>query len=314
MVRGISMSSLCIFLFRDFAVRFKGETLPCLEPRKARELFSYLLLNQERPHHRQSLMTLLWEDSSEVRAQKYLRQTMWQLQSGLSPYFSDAEQRLLQVDADWVQIDPRADIWCDTVQFQKAFYRSQGTTGDALDATQVHDLQEAVALYQGDLLEAWYQNWCLVEREHLQNMFLMMLEKLMDYCEVHRRYEDGIVYGMRALKQDYARERTYRRLMRLYSHLGDRNGAVHQYEQCVAALRRELNLAPSQRTQRLYELVRRDKLARTPLTWVSGEVAQTPPLTELLDHLTQLHAALGKVQSVVQRDMTAVARFLQPRR
>jgi len=28
-----------------------------------------------------------------------------------------------------------------------------------------------VDLYQGDLLEGWYQDWLLCERERLQNMF-----------------------------------------------------------------------------------------------------------------------------------------------
>jgi len=40
-------------------------------------------------------------------------------------------------------------------------------------------LQEAVRLSYADLLEGWYQDWCLYERERLQNIYLLILDKLM---------------------------------------------------------------------------------------------------------------------------------------
>jgi len=104
----ILMSSICVLPFRNFTIRFEGEVVWAFEARKARELVSYLLLNQERPDRRQLLMTLLWEDSSDTRAQKYLRQILWQLQSDLAPYFLKVEQQPLLVDMDWVQINPHA--------------------------------------------------------------------------------------------------------------------------------------------------------------------------------------------------------------
>src|SRR5438128_1039451 len=58
------------------------------------------------------------------------------------------------------------------------------------------------ALYRGDLLEGWYSDWCLYERERLQHMYLAMLDKLMEYSESHQEYETGQTYGMRALRYD----------------------------------------------------------------------------------------------------------------
>ena len=304
------MGTLCVYLFREFAMTFENEPLLGLDAKKAKELFAYLLLNQERPHRRQVLMTFLWEESSEARAQKYLRQTLWQLQSGLDPCFPDPDQRPLQVDVDWVGIDPGAGIWCDAVEFQEAFQQSQGTPGEALGPGQIGVLQEAIRYYQGDLLEGWDLHWCLIEREHLQNLYLMMLEKLMDACEVNNRYEEGILYGMRALKQDYARERTHRRMMRLYSRLGDRNGALRQYEQCVAALRAELDVAPARRTQELCDRIRSDDLGQAMPGHVSKRAAPMSMLTEVHYDLTQLHGKLAEVRDVMRRDIEVVARLL----
>jgi two-component SAPR family response regulator len=93
-----------------------------------------------------------------------------------------------------------------------------------------------VALYHGDLLEDWFQDWCLYERERLQNIYLAALDKLMDYCEASRDYDAGLAYGTRILRHDLARERTHRRLMRLYYLAGDRTSALRQYDRCVQIL------------------------------------------------------------------------------
>lgn len=303
------MDSLRVSLFMDFSVRFRGEVIPILEVKKARELLAYLLLNRGRPHRRELLMALLWEDTSESRAQKHLRQILWQLQSDLDPYSQNAKQRTLQVDLDWVQIDPQIDIWCDAVEFTNAFQSTQGTTGYMLNAAQVHELEEAVALYKGDLLEGWYQTWCLIEREHLQNMYLIVLEKLMDSCEAHSHYEQGIEYGMRALKKDYARERTYRRLMRLYTLMGDRNSAIRQYYQCSAALLAELNVAPSEQTQLLFEMICRDELPQGRTIKSLSRPISTNTSDNLVDHLMHLHSNLGEIQTLIQQEINAVKRF-----
>lgn len=98
-------------------------------------------------------------------------------------------------------------------------------------------IQNAVQLYQGPLLEGWYQDWCLYERERLQSMYLAMLDELMGYCEVRHDYETGLLYGMGIMSYDWARERTHRRLMRLHYLNGDRAAALRQYEQCAVALK-----------------------------------------------------------------------------
>ena len=43
------------------------------------------------------------------------------------------------------------------------------------------------SVYRGDLLEGCYQDWCLFERERLQNAYLAMLDKLMVRCHGDRR-------------------------------------------------------------------------------------------------------------------------------
>jgi two-component SAPR family response regulator len=206
-----------------------------------------------------------------------------------------------------VQLDPKT-VWLDVAVFEEAFHATQGIPGKELDQPRAEMLKDAVRLYKGDLLDGWYQDWCLFERERLQNMYLSTLDKLMDYCTQHHEYEAGHGYGSTILRYDRASERTYRRLMHLQYRAGDRTGALRQYERCVAALDEELGVKPERRTQSLYEQIRSDVLDE-----IAPADGQSPSATlpEILDRLRGLHLVLRSVQKRVQRDIKAVERGLK---
>jgi DNA-binding SARP family transcriptional activator len=163
------------------------------------------------------------------------------------------------VAADWVSFNPGSDVWVDVAVFEKAFSVAREVAGHHLNASQAQTLDQAIQLYQGDLMEGWYQDWCLCERERLQTNYLIMLDKMMSYCEAHQKYETGLAYGLRVLRYDRAREVTHRRLMRLYYLADDRTAALRQYEHCVAALNEELGVKPSRLTVALYDQIRLDE-------------------------------------------------------
>jgi hypothetical protein len=52
------------------------------------------------------------------------------------------------------------------------------------------------------------QDWCLGEGERLQSAYLIILDKLMGYCESHQEYEAGMAYGQRIMRYERAREST----------------------------------------------------------------------------------------------------------
>jgi two-component SAPR family response regulator len=99
--------------------------------------------------------------------------------------------RVLAVDPEWIRLNPEADFWLNLAALEHAFQLVQKIPGHALDSQKAQMLQGTVELYQGPLLEGWYQNWCIYERERLQSMYLAMLYKLMGYCEARRDYETG---------------------------------------------------------------------------------------------------------------------------
>lgn len=320
------MSALNIYLFGKFSVRAEEQPVEGLDACKVQELLGFLLIHRERPHTREALASLLWGDTATDKSKKYLRQTLWHLQSALEAQGCNSSNDdgsagvcggLLSTAHDWVRLNQNSAVWLDVEIFERASALAQGKAGHDLDAETKRIVQEAVELYKGDLLEGWYQDWCLYERERLQNMYLVMLDKLISYSEAHRDYETGLLYGSRILRYDRARERTHRQLMHLHYMSGDRTAALRQYERCVAALRDELDVAPDRRTVALYQQIRLDQLdeQHAPAAANAEPDTNTGPsavsLPEVLGRLQQLQRVMSDVQQRIQQDIKAVQQALK---
>jgi DNA-binding SARP family transcriptional activator len=254
------MAQLSVYLFGRFCLRSEGRGSIGFDAHKLQELLSYLLIHRDHTHPREFLASLLWGDTPTAQSKRNLRQILWQLQNALDSQTDYSDDRLLRVEQDCVHLDSQAGLWLDVAVFEQAFAPVRDVQGQDLDAQRVHLLEGAVKLYQGDLLEGWYQDWCLYERERLQNIYLSMLDKLMGYSEAHHEYETGILYGARVLLFDRAREHTHRQLMRLQYLAGNRTGALRQYERCVIALEQELGVKPARGTTILYDQIRADHI------------------------------------------------------
>jgi DNA-binding SARP family transcriptional activator len=307
------MSRLSVRLFGRLLVRCDEKVVCGLTPSKVQELFCYLLLHRDRPHPREALASLLWGDTSTSQSKKYLRQSLWQLQGALAVHHPPADQRLLRVEAEWVQLDSSSDLHLDVALFERAFGAVQHVPIHVLDATRVQTLSHAVDQYHGDLLEGWYQDWCVYERDRLQSMYLTMLDKLMGYNELHHEYETAITYGTSILRHDRARECTHQQLMRLHYLSGHRAAALRQYERCVAALESELGVQPAAGTVALYEDIRLGRLGGVSASCVESNPAARS-LVDVLSRLKKVEAALADLQQQVRENIGHVGGLLASQR
>lgn len=329
------MSDLSVSMFGKLQIRLAGSPPACSLSQKARELLVYLLLHR-RAQPREKLATLLWEHRTTKRAKAYLRKALWQLRQSIEPDDADVAPTL-QADGDWVQIHPEADIWVDVAVFEDAFEEVRDCEMSEMTAAQEEALEEAASLYTGDLLENWYQDWCLRERERLKDMLLRILDRLTRCCEHRGAYDSGIQYGLRALRIDPARERIHRHLMRLRARAGDRSGALRQYERCTEVLDRELDVAPTTATRRLHQRIQDDSSPASPpreatalpqapvfrqeeggdgrgtqeiiVPREASREADGVSLRDGLDRLRQLQCRLAAVQKQLRREIEAVEVF-----
>ncbi len=304
---------LQIYLFGKFCVQREGHIVAGFEARRVQELFCYLLLNRHRPCSREVLTSLLWEDCSTAQSKKNLRQVLWQLRSALKTEMKLDTKGILYADAKQLQIHLKADLWLDVDVFEETWNKLKRVQGKDLDAAGVQMLRNAIVLHQGGLLEGNYEDWCLSERERLLNICLAMLDKLMEYSEVHREYEAGLAYGMRILNYDRTRESTHRWLMRLYYLLGDRTEALKQYQHCKAILNEDLCAQPDRHTQALYQQILADQLdpasaAETSVVSAHTEIAF---LANILGDLKQIQAVQTDLLRKVQHNIQIIEQTLR---
>jgi DNA-binding SARP family transcriptional activator len=312
------MDGLSVCMLGKLQVRRNGEPLRGLETRKTQELLSYLLLYRGRPHARDALADVLRGDHSTEQSRKYLRQTLWHLQVALNGPERSAGQRLLQVEGDWVGINPEAPLWLDLSMLEHAFASVEGVPGREIDSQTAEMVREVTQLYQGDLLEGLNPDWCLFERDQLRHMQMVLLDKLMLFHSSRSEYESSLYYGAQVLRLDRASERIHRRMMRLHQLGGDRTAAMRQYQSCVAALREELGAQPSQSTEALFEKIcsgRPEKGTPAP-EWVSPAEANLPEgiaeqLTDPLERLRQCMADLLNLQRQVAQEIRRISTVLQ---
>ena len=301
---------LRIKLFGQLNISGEVRVENCI-PGKAKELLCYLLIHRERSLAREFLAGILWTDCSTESSKQYLRKALWQLQRAFPK--AGAPESILQADSQWVAVNPKADIWVDVAEFERlcSIDANPSQTGDKSGQ---EALEAAADLYRGELLEGWYQEWCLRDRERLQSMYLMLLDKVVAFSEVNHEYEKGVDYAMRILKWDRACEGAHQHLMRLRYQEGDRAGALRKYERCATALKEELGVQPSEQTRQLYRHICGDHTALQTTGTKNDRLPsqnQPSPLQRALNQLLEVKAALGVLQNTVDESLLRVRQALQ---
>jgi ATP/maltotriose-dependent transcriptional regulator MalT/DNA-binding SARP family transcriptional activator len=222
--------------------------------RKARELFLYLITHRERMVEREQIIENLWphlEPEAALRDYKSAYSTLCNI---LEP----ARQRnspSAYIDRDETRYGLRseADLWLDAAEFRR-LARHGDTLWQQDQGSALAHYREALALYQGDYLQAFpYAEWCSEERERLLTRYLRTAERVAQALVEREAWSEAIQVGEAILTRDNCWEEAYRLLMRAYAGAGNRAQAARVYQQCQERLSEELGVAPAAQTTALYD-------------------------------------------------------------
>jgi DNA-binding SARP family transcriptional activator len=216
---------------------------------------------------------------------------------------------IVPAEDDTLRLELNLKFQLDVAEFETMFEAVRGVPGANFGSEEARTSAGAADLYTGDLLDGWGQIWCVQHREHLKAMYVALLDKLIAHHEAARNYEVALTFGERSLKHDNARERTHRQMMRLYYLAGDRSAALRQYGQCVAALRRELDVRPARRTDMLHELIKTDQLRTSKPIVIDDRREPLQPVHDFasIQHrLTRLRGALTEAERQITREIRAI--------
>lgn len=244
------MGTLEIRLFGVFQIDRDGRSLLRSSSRRVRDLFCYLLLNRDQPQAREQVAGILWGDLDDRRARNCLNTALWRLQTALSESASGTPY--LTVDAQRMRVNLASDIWIDVVEFEARCAWAAQTPPDNPEQRAAF-YRQAVELYTGDLLVDCFEDWCIIEREHLQHLYLHALGWLLGWHSSTGQLDQAIDCGRRILAIDPLREEVHRDLIQLYLDAGQRAAALRQYRACESAIRRELGVEPMPETRALLQ-------------------------------------------------------------
>lgn len=299
---------LKVQLFGSGSARNGLRTLEGFPGQQAGLLFCYILLNNSQPIARERLAAVFWEDYPTATARKYLRNTIWRMKQMLDESGGDSA-KLLHITESHLTLNLTADIWVDVQQLENAIINTQKHKPEALSRVQVEELEQAAALYTGDLLEGNYEDWTLYERERLRLAYLSIRQKLMLHHGQFGRYEDALYHGEKILALDPVREKIHRQMMRLHALNGDRSAALAQYKRCKQILADELNLAPLSETQQVYIQIRENVFDNTEAAADDQEIS-FPNVLNRLHKLQRMadrfHAELRSLEKLLNQNMLDV--------
>jgi predicted ATPase/DNA-binding SARP family transcriptional activator len=240
-------SGLVIRLLGGLTIEQDEEIVTGLVTRKAEVLLAYLAV-ERRPHGRENLATLFWDDRSQEQALSNLRTLLTSLRRHLEPY--------LMIDRATVALNPARNVWVDSVAFEDL-------TNSQAEAMLVEQLEEAVALYRGEFLEGVFvresqglEEWAALRRERLRQQAAGIRQRLALQCLHRREYVRGIEHAQALIALDPLRESNHRLLMRLLGRSGQLNAALAHFSSCRQLLADELGVEPSTETLALYERIR----------------------------------------------------------
>jgi DNA-binding SARP family transcriptional activator len=201
---------------------------------------AYLLTYHGRPHTRDLVAGTFWPELPDDVARRRLSQALWQIRKALEP------QEIVLREGDTLQINPDLPLWLDIEQF--TLHQRQAT--EDRPGAMEHG-ERCVALYQGEFLDGYYDDWLFPERERLRELFLDVLDRLVAGYKRRGDYGAALAHARRLASEDPLREQAHREVMRLCHLLGRDGEAVQQFETCCQILAEELGVEPSPKTAAL---------------------------------------------------------------
>ncbi|HSB02508.1 MAG TPA: BTAD domain-containing putative transcriptional regulator, partial [Anaerolineales bacterium] len=229
---------LQIRLLGQFDVRLDGKRV-VIPSRAGQSLLAYLALTAGTAHRREKLAGTLWPDTSDENARKNLRQELWRIRKAIPAERHDAADDYLLADEFTVTFNREADYWLDVATLERS-------------DPDLESLTSNLSVYQSELLPGFYEDWVILERERIKNIFETRMEQLVEKLVEAERWAAVQEQCERWLALGNSPEPAYRALMLSYNARGDMAKVSFIYQRCVDDLRNQFGVEPSAETHALY--------------------------------------------------------------
>ncbi|MEN8098394.1 MAG: AAA family ATPase [Chloroflexota bacterium] len=192
---------------------------------------------------RDHLSDLFWPETREITARRNLSHLLSHLRRALP------DAGLVSVTEDSVELHCTRDT-----------ILAEHYINLARDNNDLEVLQKAHTLFRGDFLAGFslpsnlaFESWMLQESSKWERSRLQVLSSLIELLISHNQLQSALECAHEYLTIDELAEHIHRRLIVIYTAMGDRSAALRQYQICADVLDRELGVAPLPETQIMYQ-------------------------------------------------------------
>lgn len=276
--------------------------------REIQALLAYLLLQRHRTQPRDVLAGVFWGEHSHEKARRALNTALWRLKKALEPDGIPAGTYLISTQSGEVGFNCESQYWLDVEAFERRTNQIIDYASQSAEEPHIQELEKITELYRGELLEGFYDEWALRERERLRAIYLKNLIYLMQYYKIHKGYEKARTYGQQILDLDTIREDIHREMMMLYLESGQRPLAARQYAICQLTLAKELGISPMEETQMLYAEI----FPEAPKSHLPLVSEKQPDLEQALGQLRQLSHTIDLAREQVQQTLQLITAHTKP--
>lgn len=196
--------------------------------RRAAVLLAYLAIFKHRSHPREEIGAMLWPEDDPPTVRTRLRLALASLRRQFEPPSLPKGSVFLNV-GDALQMNAEM-VGTDVEEFERLITQAgrQESRPEQRDA-----LQRAVALYRGELLPGFTEDWIFAERTRLADLHQGALQQLTTLCD---DWNQAVFYARKLLVLDPWQEEVHLQIMRGYLDTGNPRAALRQFEELIAAL------------------------------------------------------------------------------
>jgi DNA-binding SARP family transcriptional activator len=230
---------LSIGLLGKPAFEFDSKPWKLTAPPRCLPLLGLLTRSGVATVSRASLAAALWPEELDTEGRTNLRRHLYRLTRGL-PAIEGIE---------WIAGDNLVVGWNNAAPAQidvRVF--------EELVAAGKH--REAAAIYRGDFLDGYYEDFVLAERERLRSIATELLITLARESRAERDFAGAAGYAQRLLDIDEWREDALREWMTAKYESSERSAAIAAYERFARRLREEFAADPAAETTALRDAIR----------------------------------------------------------
>ena len=262
-----------IELLGTINIETEAHPSPLMKNAKGCALLTYLILTRT-TQPREVIANLLWKSGSTAKSLKNLRTLLPHMRRWLPG---------LVVTRQTLTYTPEPEVFIDIWALQAALAQDD-----------ISQLDKALLLYKGDLLDTFYltdalyfNEWLTIERENLRQSIILAYQRLCTAYAQQQQWQKGVAAAQRWLTLDPLDEEAVRYVMQFLAASGQIIVALQQYEHSRQHLWQELAVDPAPATialaQKLSELKEKtseglmwDHIVGAQVTWPAADAPAEP--------------------------------------